>query len=150
MILLRLLLMLTQMLMRLREILRRRLSKMMRGSCMCISKRRLLMVLTRSMHILRILTLVERRLTRRMRDFRVLMRPLRRLILRRCVLLKRDACVLGSSLGLIGRRVRLCLVCLAARVRIEKLRLTLRSFSPLIGRSCRHCLRLRTLCMWNK
>ena len=108
------------------------------------------MVLTRRLQIFRVLTLVQRRLTRRMRDFRVLMRPLRRLRLRRCVLLKRDACVLGSSLGLIGRRVRLRLVCLAARVRIEKLRLTLRSFSPLIGRSCRHCLRLRTLCMWNK
>ena len=150
MILLRLLLMLTQRLMWLRETLRRRLSKMMRGSWMCIPKRRLSKVLTRRLQIFRVLTLIQRRLTRRMRDFRVLTRPLRRLRLRLCVLLKCDACALGSSLGLIGRRVRLCLVCLAARVRIEKLRLTLRSFSPFIGRPCRHCLRLRTLCMWNK
>ena len=103
------------------------------------------MVLTRSMHILRILTLVERRLTRRMRDFRVLTRPLRRLRLRLCVLLKLDACILGSSLCLIGRQVRLRLVCPAARVRIERLRWQLRRLSPRIGRPCRHCLSLWTL-----
>ena len=56
-----------------------------------------------------------------------------------------DACILGSSLCLIGRRVRLRLVCPAARVRIERLRWQLRRLSPRIGRPCRHCLCLGML-----